>query len=381
MFFYGGSHDVTACNLDIDGFDMGINQNVGNVFIGGTVSSTPDITITGNNFTNNVRDAYFGGGPNAELSQNYMADNGGGNLLDHSVYLSGHPDSSHMSVSGNYITGQIGNACRGVVIVVHGQVLDLSINNNVLEIDPAASTPGCYGISLDHGGYTYYGDFSGAIISSNTLANTGGVGIALSQCANCVVQNNLIRFETGGSYGVVGGSLIARTTYPDVVNNNNKIVNNTIWFGPTSSSGITAGIQVRNEGTGHVVANNTVNYTSTNAGNYDGVNCFAYPLATAAYTFINNNHCYSATATYKWEKALGTLAEWTASSGFDSASVINNPHPTFVNTTTAPYDFHPDTGSPLLGAGTPLHLPVPPQDITGITDFLPSPAIGAHEQY
>ncbi|MFZ2160729.1 MAG: hypothetical protein WAW02_00800 [Sideroxyarcus sp.] len=382
VFFYGGMHDVTVCNLDIEGFSSGISQNGGNILTGGTISPNPNITITGNNFTNNIGGAYFGGGPNAEISKNFIADNGGNNLLDHSIYLAGHPDSAHMNLSGNYIGGQIGEACAGVVIVVHGQVLNLSIMNNMLEIDPAASTTGCYGIALDHGGYTEYGDYSSAVISSNTLANTGGIGIALSQCADCVVQDNLIRFDTATAYGIVGGSLISRTTYPDVVNNRNKIVNNTIWLGPDSTGGLTGGIQVRNEGTGHIVANNTVNYTSTNAGRNDGVNCFNYPLAAVpnSYAFIDNNHCYSAAATYKWEKTYGTATAWrTAYPGFDAASVINNSAPAFVNTTTFPYDFHP-SGLPLLGAGTSTHLPVPPpaKDITG-TNFLPSPAIGAYE--
>jgi hypothetical protein len=140
------------------------------------------------------------------------------------------------------------------------------------------------------------------------------------------------------------------------------------------------GIQIKNEGTGHIVANNTVNYTSTSASSL--VSCFDYtqPISTA-YAFINNNHCFSAATTYTWDKTNGpTLVAWQSYSiangnGFsaDSASRIGQPN--FFNSTTSPYDFHP-TGLPLLGTGSASSVPA--TDVEG-TAFLNPPAIGAYQ--
>lgn len=372
IFLYGGAHDITACNLDIDGFGLGVNQNTGS----STVSQNRNITLTGNNFTNNVAAAYLGGGPTTEISKNYMTNNGSGNLLDHTVYVSSQNlDTPNLTVSENYMYGQIGATCSGVMLVGHGRLPGLKILNNVLEIDEAADAPGCYGISLDSGGYLSQINFSNTVISGNTVINTGYVGIAASNCADCLIENNMISFNATTAYGITVGSYVSRTLYSDVINDRNTIKNNTIWFGPNSTKGA-IGIQIRNEGTGHIVVNNTVTYTSTSAGN--GVSCFDYTLPIASYAFINNNHCYSAATSYKWDKTSGdSLAIWQSSTSFDSVS-ITNLLPVFVNSSTKPYDFHPDTSSPLLGAGSPVYAPTTATDITG-THFLNPPAIGAYE--
>lgn len=360
IFFYSGAHDVMACNLDIEGFSMGVDQNPGASV---AVPPNPRITITGNNFTNNVRDAYFGGGPSAEISNNSMINNGSGNLLDHTIYLSSqHYDALNMVVSGNYMRGQIGDLCDGVMLVGHGRIIGMKITNNYMEIDETASDPGCYGISLDSGGYLSQTNFSNTEISRNTVINTGYVGIAASNCANCLIENNVITSNTASYIGITVGSYVSRSLYSDAINDSNTIRNNTIWFGPGNTKGM-SGIQIRNEGAGHIVANNTVNYTSTSANN--GAYCFDYtPLAS--YAFIDYNHCYSNVASYLWEK--------NSTPGFDAHSNKTNNPPNFMN--TIPYEFHPDTGSPLLGTGDTTHAPA--NDITGIL-FSPRSTIGAYE--
>jgi parallel beta-helix repeat protein len=369
IFLYGGAHDITACNLDIDGFRLGVNQNTGS----DTVSQNRNITLTGNNFTNNVAAAYLGGGPTTEISKNYMINNGSGNLLDHTVYVSSqHLDVLNMTVKGNYMYGQIGDTCSGVMLVGHGKLIGLQILDNVLEVDEAADAPGCYGISLDSGGYLSQTNFSNTVISGNTVINAGFIGIAASSCADCLIEDNAISFNARTAYGISVGSHASRPEYADIINDRNTIRNNTIWFGPNTTSGA-IGIQIRNEGTGHIIANNTVTYTSTNAGN--GVNCFDYTQPIASYTFIDNNHCYSAASTYAWDKTYGALAAWRSASSFDSVSLDGMPAG-FVNSATRPYDFHPAAGSPLRGAGS--HARAPVTDLAGAA-FLNPPAIGAYE--
>lgn len=379
MFLYSGVHDVNACNLDIDGFRLGVQQVPGITKPDPAQSIPPvtNITLTGNNFTNNVAAAYLGSGMATVISKNAFLNNGSGNVFDHSIYVSAaNLVTEDLVVSENYIFGQIGDKCLGNVLGVHGKLPRLKIKNNVLEIDESADTMGCYGIALDHGAYNSYADFTEAVVSANTISNTGGIGIAVSNCADCFIENNLLSFNAISNYGIAAGVYEARTTCPngtvclDVVNTRNTIRNNTIWFGPNATYGMT-GIQVRNEGTGHIVANNSVTYTSTQASS--PAYCFDYTLPITSYAFIDNNHCYSA-ATHKWEKTNGaTLAAWQAYSSFDLASSTGAP--AFVNSVIAPYDFHP-TGLPLLGAGSSAHAPA--TDING-TPFLIPPAIGAYE--
>lgn len=383
IFLYSGVHDVMACNLEIDGFKLGVQQVPGITTAAATIPVVSNITLTGNNFTNNAAMAYLGSGYTTEISKNVMLNNGSSNMFDHTIYLSTtNFVTPNLRVSENYIFGQNGPACMGNVLGVHGELPGLKIQNNVFDIDESADTMGCYGIALDHGGYNYYMDFSGSVISGNTLSNTGGVGIAVANCADCLIENNVLSFNAAPSYGISVGVYAARTTCPngtacpDVVNNRNTIRNNTIWYGPNAVAGLNAGIQIKNEGTGHIVANNTVSYTATTSTGHT-VNCFDYtlPIATA-YAFINNNHCYSAVP-HNWDKTNGpTLAAWKAYSitkGFDSAS--KEGIPSFVNSTAIPYDFHP-TGLPLLGAGSASSVPA--TDIEG-TPFSDPPAIGAYE--
>jgi parallel beta-helix repeat protein len=390
LFLYNGAHDVTACNLDIDGFSQGIQQvpDYPDATIN-PVAPVSNVVITGNNFTNNTGAAYLGSGDTSSISKNLLLDNGSNNGLNHTIYLSSdHSTTTGFEVTQNYMHGQLGSTCYGVMLVGHGRLTNLKIQNNALDIDETADTMGCYGIALDHGGYNHYTDFSNAVISGNELSNTGGIGIAVANCAGCLIENNVLAFNATENYGIVSGEYAARTICPngsttdclDVVNSNNTIRNNTIWFGPNAINGTSGGISVRNEGTGHIVANNTVSYTATTTTNHP-IDCFDYPLSLSSYTFIDNNHCYSAytaAAYYRWEKSNGTtLDNWrsySASKGFDSASLTAAP--AFVNTISAPFDFHPGTGSPLRGAGSHAHAPA--TDMTG-SGFLNPPAIGAYE--
>jgi hypothetical protein len=92
---------------------------------------------------------------------------------------------------------------------------------------------------------------------------------------------------------------------------------------------------------------------------------------------MNNNHCNATSVTSVWEKTHGaTRSAWqTYSGGLDSASITGAPD--FVNATSSTgYDFHPNTRSPLLGAGS--HANAPTGDLSG-TPFSNPPAIGAYE--
>ncbi len=125
-------------------------------------------------------------------------------------------------------------------------------------------------------------------------------------------------------------------------------------FSGAGSSGSSVGIHVGGEGTGHVIANNSIYYAGT-AGR-----CFSTPLAAGAYTFVGNNACYNGT----WGTTYDSTGRVTAD-------------PLYVNGLT---DLRPNaagaTPSPLIGAGTATHAP---SDDYNLKARPSPPAIGAFE--
>jgi hypothetical protein len=169
------------------------------------------------------------------------------------------------------------------------------------------------------------------------------------------------------------------------------IRNNTVWFGAAVTGGA-VGIDLGVEGTGHVVANNSVVYSASTIAGGRNVGCYAYELANTAFAFINNNHCYSAASGAYYRVTVGadnqiiadstrmSLSAWktyAATQGWDSASVGGAPNFMNASSTNGSYDFHPNTGSPLLGAGS--HANAPTYDLTGTATFNNPPAIGAYK--
>jgi hypothetical protein len=373
LYLYNAAHDITLGNNTINGFDVALYDS-------STQPTSPgvsnNVTITGNDITNIRMWGYLGSGNNFNLTYNNFIGDGASTSLDHPIYLSSWLPTTNINVSSNNIQGQYLSSCLGSVIVAHGGYTNLSISSNTIAILASAATGGCWGISFGAPAAAEPTYFRNTNILGNTIINTGSVGINVNECPNCVVENNLIEMNWNYAYGMIGiqtGNQAYRSGLDDM-NTANVISNNTIWTGSNAVNGIT-GVWIATEGTGYVVANNTVNYSSTSSGS-GSVNCFQYDLSLSAYSFINNNNCYSAYSIYNWEHNHGaTLPAWrTYSSGFDSASFTGDPLFTAAGT-----DFRPatgSTGSPLIGAGNMTYAPS--VDISGVTRPNP-PTIGAYE--
>ena len=371
VFAYSGAHDIVIGNNEMDGFDIALDTD------NGGTSPINNILLTGNTITNSSTQGMLGGGINFELSYNYFDGNGGSNVRDHSVYLSTHVGTG-MRVIGNYLHGQYGPTCNGSMMVAHGEFDTLTVANNTIVQDNSTTTPGCYGIDFDNGGYPIGVWFRNAVFSGNTVINSGAAPLTVMGCPACVIEDNLIISDApnaGGITGIYAPLMAARTSPADDVMTAATIVNNTIWVGPNNTWGST-GINVGIEGTGYIIANNSVTILSTTM-NGQSHYCFNYGLATSAYAFINNNHCYTS-VTSAWEKNNGaTLAAWrTYSSGFDSASLTTAPNFVTPSSTYGAYNFHPNTGSPLISAGSHANAPV--NDLTG-TAFGNPPDIGDYK--
>jgi hypothetical protein len=276
-------------------------------------------------------------------------------------------------------------------MIAHGAFDGILVKNNIITMDVDKVEGSCWGIGFNNNtNATHAIYYRNAVFSGNTIINTGNLGLTVSSCPGCIIENNVIisNYRSGmtGINMPVYAKDQAVAGRGDDLNTANIIRNNTIWFGPNSTGGGT-GIKVGVEGTGYIITNNTVTYTSSDAGIWGGVNCYDYSLDLASFTFINNNHCFS-TVAFKWEKNHGaTLASWKTyvsqqpySLNFDSLS-IEGSDPLFTAPGTAFTPLASPTPSPLIGAGAGAPAYRSATDITGKTrPILPAlPAIGAYE--
>ena len=367
FFFYRGAHDVTMCNLDMDAFSVAVYNESGTA----TDTTTSNIKLSGSLITNSKAMAYLGGGVNEEISYNYWDGNGSSQAVDHTIYFSTVKEITNVRLIGNYIHGQYGTTCLGAPIVAHMAVDGLLVKDNVVDIAASATTGGCWGIAFNNFTNDTHAIYQrNAVFSGNTIKNGGNLALTVTGCPDCVIENNLIINELIEARGISVASGPVRSGIADDVNTRNIIRNNTIWYGPNASNGGT-GIEVGTEGTGHIIANNTVTYSAASTGG-NGFSCFSYPLALASYSFINNNHCYSA-APSAWEATRGfSLSVWKAL-GFDTVSIAGDPM-----FKAAGSDFTPAIGSPLIATGSTTLNTSSATDITGKARSNP-PTIGAFE--
>lgn len=374
-------HDILIENDDIYGFSSGIGED----------SIDNNITITGNHFYNNLHWGYIGAANNLNINYNSFINNGSDTTYDHSIYVATNKTNfvSNVNVIGNYMTGysSLGTKCVGEQLVAHAAITNFVVSNNVI-VEPANSALQCYGMSFDNsGGATNYAWYRNAVFSNNIIVNVGNIGMQVSNCPSCTIENNLIISEGSPTQvGISSPNNAAIVGYNDV-ENNMKMVNNTVYFDVNHTTGINAGFQISTEGVGHVVANNTVVYEATSGS----MACFKItPTATIA--AMNNNNCWSNSSSHNWMNNNGTYysspANWQLLGGFDSVSSYANPGWTFATPLTIPAldetktgaqifaTYFTPAGPPLVGTGSAAYAPL--TDIANTTRP-PTPSIGAYE--
>ena len=397
MLLYAAPHDWTFGNVTFDSFDLGLAAE--------DPATSNNITISGSTFNNIEAWGVLGSSNNLKINYNAFFGTGGNNAFNHAIYSGSGVPIDGIEIIGNYISGfsvgyvEQNTQCIGVMISGGGEESNVVIRGNTMVQDRAKVFGGCYGIAWGNHGYNVGGKLHNVEISDNVIVNGGNVGIGLQNCSTgCVIKNNVIYSDIPSDKGIYAVMSAARTsvgtctpdspvagvTCVDEVSSNISVINNTIYATSNTTSGYT-GIDVGIEGTGYVIANNTVTMMATTSGN--GESCFSYGLAPSAYSFINNNHCYSAAPTYAWEKTHGAnLASWIAyanlnSKSFDSASIAGmDPLLSAFDGTNFATAFIPADGSPLLNAGDLAHGST--QDISGKARPTPpatKPAIGARE--
>ena len=342
-FIYKNAHDITFGNVSMDGFAYALysESNAGNV---------SNINITGNTITNNIAMGWLGGADNLNLSYNVFDGTGSDSGGDHAIYMYSYATISNVNIVGNDIRGQSSATCKGTMMVAHAAVDGLHVNDNHVENVTNDPSGACWGISFNNiSGGTHPEYLRNAEFSGNTIINTGNVGLSVSSCPSCVIKNNLIIHNWNYNGNVVALEASVSPPRPgiaDDTNSANKIINNTIWFGP-NATGSPTGILIAYDNVGAIIANNVIKSDQTSAGT---LSCFQHTLPLSSYAFVNNNACYSAYHAYKWELTQGTLAQWKAYAsgyGFDNTASFEG-DPLF---TAAGTDFKPVAGSLLIGNG------------------------------
>jgi hypothetical protein len=312
--------DVLICNNTFNYWGMALYAGVA------TAGQMSRWRFAGNRVLNSSTQGILCSGDDSQIDANYFDSNGSSNDRDHTVYCGFRQGQHNLSVTNNqfYYTS---SSCSGVVIVQHGQATGTLIENNVID-GGDSPTGSCYGISVGRG-YSEGEAFSNVVVRRNRISRTGNVVIEMDAVQDPVVENNIIYSPRGGTDVAIGVPYqTANTGKGDTPSTRATIRNNTLYI----DNG-TKGIHVAAEGTGHVVANNSIFFTGT------ANTCFTTGLAAGAFTFAGNNACFGYSS---WgNTAIDTVGRVTS-------------NPLY---TAAPTDFSPQAGSPLKGAGNSTHAP------------------------
>jgi hypothetical protein len=367
IFLYNDVDDVVMDSMEIDSFSIGIHCAGSNDPDSGSNGLNERITLKNSVIRHCSGMGFLGSAPDLLIQNCWFDDNGFAEaVFNHNIYISG--EGVRERVIGNVLThsSMIDGQCQGVSLVVHGVHRDLLIENNVVQEDSGAAGGGCYGIAVD-AGYGTPEVFRNVVIRRNLVVNVGYVGIGVSSCRNCLIENNIIiQNQRGGGTGIAAPD--RDFSVEDTAADSITVRNNTVYAGADVSSAL--GIQISDQGSHHLCANNLVFMAGAKTtGSY-----FSLNLPASSYSLADNNLCFGGAASVRWEEKAGTLAAWSSQSGLDAHS--HKADPLFPNAVTTPNKLVPASGSPAVSAA--LASAAPANDYTGaLRDN--SPDIGALE--
>lgn len=227
---WGRTYNLEICSNTIrDGWD--------GAYTATTTMSVSYVNIHHNRITNNpygiAAMSGIGCTQDCWVDNNYFDRNGGysSNGRDHTIYGGGSPvglakwptalvganpgicygtgtgTNCYAIARGARITnnevrrsayGPTGTSCNASAIVVHGPHQGLLIENNMIYEAPGTAVTGCYGIDQT-AGVDMPGYFDATIFRRNQIYNMNGNGITVTNCQNCIIEDNLI---IGGSTAI-----------------------------------------------------------------------------------------------------------------------------------------------------------------------------------
>ena len=193
IFVYNDVDDLTVDSLVIDGFRVGIYLAGTNDLNEGTDQYNKRFILRNSEIINNADQGFLGGCTDCSIVSNLFDNNGyAKRVFNHNIYLGLHGDSNIL-VANNILrkSAVIEGKCSGVSLVVHGEVKNLTIENNTIEEDIGGVEAGCWGIAVDPG-YSREESFTNVLIKNNNIINVGNVAIGCSSCVNVLIENNNI---------------------------------------------------------------------------------------------------------------------------------------------------------------------------------------------
>jgi hypothetical protein len=369
-----GSSDITLDNLTISGFVIGVHAAYGH---NGTVSE--GVTLRNSDILRNRTQGFLGAAKGLLLENNRFDRNGSDNgTRDHNIYLSsGTYTVPDVVVRGNTLThntGYAGAVCKAVSLVGHGNLPNLTIENNTIVEE--AGAPVCWGIAINGvTGSKVVQAFPGLVIRGNTVElHDAGVGISCDSCPGAVIENNtIVRTGDSGSFtGVHIPSGTPSASRGDMPDDNVTVRNNTIQIDAPSRA---TGISVAPASSSDVVVSNLIVF----GPNSTLAQCLlTRGRSIQSFEAIDNNLCWRAGgAAFAWSDQAKTLGAAQAA-GFDQSSLAVDPGlPALKQAAGAALRSALSSGSPAINAG---HRTLSsPRDTAGVQrDALPD--IGAVER-
>lgn len=344
-----GSSDITIDNLEISDFVIGIHVAYGH---NGAVSE--QVTIRNSTIRNNKAQGFLGGAKGLLLENNVFDSNGSDNgTRDHNIYLSSGPyEVPGITVRGNTLThntAYAGAICKAVALVGHGNMPNLTIENNT--ITETASGAVCWGIAINGvTGSKVVQAFPGLVIRGNTVAihGTGNVGITCDSCPDAVIENNtIVRTGNDGTFtGVHIPSGTPSVARGDEADNNITVRNNTIHIEAPDRP---TGISLAPVSASDVVVSNLVLFGSQS----NRAQCLqTRGRSIQSFEAIDNNLCWrSGGAAFSWSDQAKTLGDAQAA-GFDQSSLSLDPGlSTLKQAASAVVRSTLSTASPAINAG------------------------------
>jgi len=365
FFAYNDIDDVNICHLTINRFDIAVHVGDANALDPGSDGRNDRIALRDSRITNNAGQGWLGASTGSSIEGCLFSNNGYGRaILNHNIYLSGHPGTSGMRVVGNRLlqSAVVDRRCQGTSLVVHGTIDHLTIEDNEIVEERGAAADTCWGIGVVPGN----GDpelFNDVHISRNRITNVGNVSIAVSACHACAIENNVIINEQGFNDAAIQVPAIAPLA-GDATDDRILIRNNSIYI--DSGTGIALG----KAGSGHVVANNAILSSGRRRSQ-----CFDLGLPAAAYDEVDYNVCFLR-GEGDWAAGRGSLASWRRDTTFDAHSAFTAPE--FTSVVPPHYDLTPAAKSPLIDRGDPRRSSA--VDVTGKPRTDGAPDIGAIER-
>ncbi len=219
--------DFHVKNVHVEGFRIGFNSaGAGDGGNGNRMSDR--ISLTNSTIINNADQGFIGACNDCLIENNNFENNGfAREIFNHNIYLGSRTRHTNMIIRSNtlYKSTNINGQCKGVSLVAHGNIDNLTIENNHIKEDKNAVHGHCFGISVDPGYSDTDESFRNVVIRSNTLINMGSIGIGCSSCDGAKITENIIIDENG----VMGRAIVVPSrTENSVKSRNVEISRNTI---------------------------------------------------------------------------------------------------------------------------------------------------------